>query len=115
MMIYKICPRELWEAAVAAGELKGAEIDLQDGYIHFSTGRQVQETASRHFSGRDDLVLVAVDEGCLGSDLRWEPSRGGETFPHLFSSLDVTMANGVYPLRLNEHGEHGWPDLTSRT
>lgn len=87
MLIYKIFRRPEWDALRAAGETAGAPIDLADGYIHFSTAAQVAETASRHFGSESDLVLVAVNADTLGPDLKWEPSRGGLLFPHLYRRL----------------------------
>jgi uncharacterized protein (DUF952 family) len=87
MLIYKIFRRPEWDAFRAAGETHGAPIDLADGYIHISTAAQVAETAARHFANESDLVLVALDDARLGPDLKWEPSRGGQLFPHLFRPL----------------------------
>lgn len=94
MLIYKIFRRPEWDALVAAGETRGAPIDLVDGYIHFSTAAQVMETAARHFADQSDLVLVACDPDRLGAALKWEPSRGGALFPHLFRAL--TMSDVVW-------------------
>lgn len=87
MMIYKILRRPEWDAFRAAGQTAGAPVDLADGYIHFSTSAQVVETAARHFATETNLVLVAVDPDQLGPALRWEPSRGGQLFPHLYRAL----------------------------
>ncbi len=89
MLIYKIFRRPEWDAFRAAGETAGAPVDLADGYIHFSTSAQVAETAARHFGTRSDLVLVAVEADALGTALRWEPSRGGQLFPHLYRRLKL--------------------------
>ena len=86
--IYKIVTAEQWRAALAAGVFAGAPVDLADGFIHFSTAAQVQETARRHFAGQPDLLLVAFDAKALGPALRFEPSRGGDLFPHLHAPLD---------------------------
>ena len=106
--VYKILDRTAWGAAVAAGRFDGAAVDLADGYIHFSTAAQAQETARRWFAGQGDLVLAAFDSADLGEALRWEPSRGGDLFPHLYGSLDPELAVGVRPLLLNADGV---PDL----
>ncbi|MCR9150196.1 MAG: DUF952 domain-containing protein [Rhodobacteraceae bacterium] len=90
MPIFKIFRRSEWDAFRAAGATRGAPVDLADGYIHFSTAAQVAGTAARHFASESDLVLVAVDPGRLGADLRWEPSRGGQLFPHLYRELRLT-------------------------
>lgn len=87
MLVYKIFRRPEWDDLVARGETLGAPVDLADGYIHLSTAAQVTETAARHFAGESDLVLVALDAGRLGPELRWEPSRGGQLFPHLYRPL----------------------------
>ncbi len=107
--IYKICPRTFWQAAEKAGRFDGAPIDRADGYIHFSSGAQLRETAARHFSGARDLLLVAVDAEALGEELRWEPSRGGEPFPHLYSPLPMSAVRKVEPLPLDGHGGHAFP------
>ena len=112
-LIYKISPKALWDDAVLKGRFDGAPVDLQDGYIHFSTAAQVRETAARHFAGQANLLLIAVDGGALGDALRWEPSRGGDLFPHLYGPLPVTAACLVLPLPLGADGDHVFPDLSS--
>lgn len=102
--IYKILPRLEWEAAVAAGSYAGAAVDLADGFIHFSSAQQVAETAAKHFRGQSDLVLVAVEADALGAALKWEPSRGGALFPHLYAPLDVVHASDVQALPLDADG-----------
>lgn len=87
MLIYKIFRRPEWEALCTTGETLGAPVDLADGFIHFSTASQVVETATRHFAEENNLVLVAVDAVSLGDALKWEPSRGGDLFPHLYRPL----------------------------
>lgn len=89
MLIYKIFRRPEWDAFRAAGETLGAPIDLTDGYIHFSTSVQVAETAAKHFTHESDLVLLALDADALGDTLKWEPSRGGALFPHLYRPLKL--------------------------
>jgi uncharacterized protein (DUF952 family) len=106
--IYKICPRALWREAERAGRFDGAPIDFADGFIHFSTAAQVRETAARHFAGIDDLVLVAVDAETLGTALRYEKSRGGALFPHLYASLPMSAVRGVVDLPLVA-GSHVFP------
>ncbi len=86
-LILKIFRRAEWDTFRAAGATLGAPIDRADGYIHFSTPRQVAETAARHFADESDLVLLACDARALGPSLRWEPSRGGALFPHLYRPL----------------------------
>jgi uncharacterized protein (DUF952 family) len=110
-LIYKICPEPLWRQAEAVGIFSGAPVDRHDGYIHFSTANQVRETAAKHFSGQDDLLLIAVDEGELGPALRYETSRGGDLFPHLYAPLPVDAVQWVRPLPLSPNGQHVFPDL----
>ncbi len=103
-LVYKISPRSAWDAAVAAGTFTGAPVDVTDGFIHFSTAEQVAETAAKHFRGQADLVLVAIDTAALGGDLKWEPSRGGALFPHLYAPLDIAHACFVIDLPLDADG-----------
>lgn len=105
-LIYKICPAALWRQAEAAGRFAGAPIDLADGYIHFSTGAQLRETAAKHFAGQRDLLLIAVAEECLGAALRYEASRGGALFPHLYAALDPRKVRWVAPLPQDRDGGH---------
>lgn len=108
-MIYKICSRSLWNAAREADVLRGAPVDLEDGFIHFSDAHQVRETAARHFAGSSDLVLLTVDPRALGDALRYEPSRGGDLFPHLYASLQVDLVTRVDELPLGPGGQHVFP------
>lgn len=110
--IYKICAENEWAAARQAGVFKGSEADLNDGFIHFSTGPQAVETARKHFAGQTDLVLVAFHAEDFGPELKWEPSRGGALFPHLYGDLPVSLARSVVPLPLGGDG-HIFPDLES--
>jgi uncharacterized protein (DUF952 family) len=91
VLIYKLLDADEWRDAQAAGQFRGSAVDLADGYVHFSTADQVVETAARHFSGRRGIVLLAVDAGPLGDDLRWEASRGGALFPHLYAPLPTDV------------------------
>jgi uncharacterized protein (DUF952 family) len=109
-LIYKISPRLLWARAERDGVFAGAPIDRRDGYIHLSTAAQVRETAARHFCGEADLVLVAVDEEALGETLRYEPSRGGALFPHLYGPLPLAAVAWVKPLPVGADGSHLFPD-----
>lgn len=111
--IYKICPQALWREAEARGRFDGAGIDLKDGYIHFSSAEQAKETAARHFAGQDGLLLVAVDCAALGDALKWEVSRGGALFPHLYAPLDLGAVRWVRPLPLGPEGGHLFPPLES--
>ena len=107
--IYKIAPASLWESALGSGLFDGAPVDLADGYIHFSTASQVRETARRHFAGQGDLLLIEVETAVLGDDLKWEPSRGGDLFPHLYAPLPVSAVTRVDRLTLGPDG-HIFPD-----
>ncbi len=111
--IYKICDAALWRAAEAEGAFRGAGIDTQDGYIHFSSAAQVRETAAKHFAGAADLVLVAVDAGRLGQALKWERARAGALFPHLYGDLALDRVLWVKPLPLGADGCHAFPELAS--
>lgn len=110
-VIYKIVPENLWQQTRIAGVFKGAAIDLTDGYIHFSTEVQARETAARHFVGQRDLLLVAVDADALGAALVFEPSRGGDLFPHLYSTLPLAAVLWEKPLPLGEDGAHQFPEV----
>ena len=112
-IIYKISDVALWNQAERAGVFAGAPIDVTDGFIHFSTAAQAAETAARHFAGRSDLVLVAVDADALGPALRYEPSRGGALFPHLYASLPLSAVRWRKPLPLGSDGRHVFPELLS--
>lgn len=105
-LVYKICPALLWREVESAGSFLGAPVDLADGYIHFSSAAQVAETARRHFRGEADLLLVAVDASALGDALRWEPSRGGDLFPHLYGRLPLSAVVSVRALPLRPDGAH---------
>jgi uncharacterized protein (DUF952 family) len=98
MLIYKILRAAEWQALLAAGETPGAPVDVADGFVHFSTADQVPETAARHFAGARDLVLLALDAADLGPALRWEPSRGGALFPHLYAPLRLADVLWRWPL-----------------
>ena len=104
MRIYKILPRATWTAAHDAQRFEGSPVDLSDGYIHFSTATQAQETARRHFAGQADLVVLEVEADDLGEALRWEPSRGSELFPHLYGPLAAIHVRYVTEAPLGEDG-----------
>ena len=109
-LIYKIVPKTLWQQAQEDGIFRGAAIDLTDGYIHFSTAPQARETAARHFAGVEGLLLVAVDPAVLGDALKFEPSRGGDLFPHLYAGLPVSAVAWEKPLPLGGDGAHLFPE-----
>ncbi|MGA0605487.1 DUF952 domain-containing protein [Phenylobacterium sp. VNQ135] len=102
--IYKILPRADWTRAQAVGRFEGSAVDLKDGFIHFSTGLQAQETARRHFAGQDDLVVLEIEGDDLGPALKFEPSRGGDLFPHLYGLLDVGHVRAVTDAPLDAEG-----------
>ena len=110
-LIYKIAPASLWRAAEAAGVFLGAPVDLADGFIHFSSAEQAEETARRHFAGADDLLLVSVDAEALGDALKWEVSRGGDLFPHLYGPLPLSAATRAVPLPRRADGSHDFTGL----
>jgi uncharacterized protein (DUF952 family) len=94
-LIYKICPRHEWDAAVAEGMFRGSAVDRRDGFIHFSDEAQVESTLRLHFAGQSDLVLVSVDAADLAPRVRYEPARGGQMFPHLYGELPTSLAREV--------------------
>src|SRR3954454_2086770 len=109
--VFKIATRTEWQAAERAGIFRGTPLDVADGFIHFSTVAQVEETAAKHFAGLDGLVLVAIDIGKLHSPLKWEVSRGGALFPHLYGPLELAAVRWVAPLPLDPGGRHVFPPL----
>lgn len=109
MLIFKIFRRPEWQAFHEAGETLGAPVDLADGYIHFSTAAQVTETAAKHFAGEDGLMILALDSDALTADLRWEPSRGGQLFPHLYRAMRLSDVLWARPCTLGPKG-HVMPE-----
>ena len=109
--ILKIVPRSIWSEAEMTGRFAGALIDVSDGFIHLSTTQQVEETAAKHFTGQADLLLVAVDPAVVADDLRWEPSREGALFPHLYAALLLEHVAWVRPLPLGANGHHDFSGL----
>ncbi len=108
-LIYKVATRQQWQLAIDAGCFNGSAIDLVDGYIHFSTAEQVAETVRKHFQGQVDLVVISVSVAELGDALRWERSRGGDLFPHLYGALAVAAAVELLDLPMNGDGSHRLP------
>ena len=102
--IFKVCESGLWEDAKQAGKFIGAEIDLKDGYIHFSTARQLLDTLARHFAGRDGLVLLKIEISQL--DIVWETARNGDLFPHLYAHLPLNSVVAEYKLEVSADGDH---------
>lgn len=107
--IYKIMSAGEWAAAEAAGAYEGSAHDRRDGFIHFSTAEQAAGTAAKHFAGQADLVLLAIDPAPLGDALKWEPSRGGALFPHLYAPLPASAVIAVHDLPLGSDGRHHFP------
>jgi uncharacterized protein (DUF952 family) len=111
-VIFKICPASAWAEAQATGVYTGSTDDQRDGFIHFSTAGQVEGTLNKHFSGVRDLVLLAVPVAALAGALRFEPSRGGALFPHLYGALPAAAVLWHAPLPLDAEGKHVLPDLS---
>lgn len=108
-LVFKICGEDEWRRAEREKVFRGSAVDLRDGFIHFSTAEQLAETAAKHFAGRADLLLIAVDADALGEKLRFEPSRGGALFPHLYGELSLSAVRFVEPMPLGENGLHLLP------
>ncbi len=104
--IYHICRRVEWETGKAAGVYRGSSQDISDGFIHFSTDAQVRRSAAKHRAGQSGLVLLTVKPSALGDSLKWEPSRAGELFPHLYGTLQLTEVLRVDDLPLGPDGLH---------
>ncbi len=109
-LIYKILTGTEWESALRSGVFAGSAVDLADGFIHFSAADQAEETARRYFNGQAGLVVLTVDAEALGDALRWEPSRGGALFPHLYATLPCDLVRAARPAPLRADGV---PDLGS--
>jgi uncharacterized protein (DUF952 family) len=111
--IYKICEQAAWRAAEQAGVYPGSGVDARDGFMHFSTAHQLAETAVRHFAGQTGLMLLAVDAEALGAALKWEPSRGGDLFPHLYAALPLSAVRRAEPLSDEVEERRALLELTS--
>lgn len=109
--IYKICSASAWREAERQGAFRGSADDKRDGFIHFSTASQVPGTVAKHFAGQTGLFLIAVDADVLGEALKWEPSRGGELFPHFYGELDTGEVLEIRDLRMRSDGSHDIPEL----
>lgn len=108
MLIYKIFRAPEWAELERTGTTSGAPVDLADGYIHFSTAAQAAETAAKHFAGAEGLILAAIDTNVLGEALKWEVSRGGAEFPHLYRDLALSEVTWAKPLPV-KNGVHQFP------
>lgn len=109
-LIYKICSKQEWQTAIEQGRFTGSPVDIADGFIHFSAAAQVRETAAKHFKGQGDLLLIAVNEDQFGDELKWEVSRGGAKFPHLYGPLAVICASKIHELPIGVDGNHVFPN-----
>jgi len=110
--IYKICERASWRLAEQTGTYRGSAADARDGFIHFSMAAQLAATMAKHFAGHRDLLLVAIDGNALGAALKWEPSRGGELFPHLYAALPLTAVRWTKPVPDEVSGRRILPEFT---
>jgi len=108
-LIYHLCRRADWHSALEDQAYKGSGDDLRDGFLHFSTRDQVAESAARHRAGVSDLLLLGADPDSLGESLKWEASRGGQLFPHLYGEMPVACVVRVEELPLGERGYHQFP------
>ena len=102
--IYKIATRAAWQTATASGHFTGSADDVRDGYIHCSARHQVEGTAAKYFKGLENLVLIAIATDRLGPELKWEASRGGDLFPHLYAPLPTSAAEWVRALPIGPDG-----------
>jgi uncharacterized protein (DUF952 family) len=109
MLIYKIADATSWQNALDAGHFDGSSDDIRDGFIHLSTAAQTLGTLAKHFARRSDLIIAAVDAPSLENALRWEVSRGGEKFPHIYGPLPITSVRWWKPLPLDRDGRHELP------
>lgn len=109
MLIYKVAEASAWNAALSAGNFAGSADDVRDGFVHLSAAHQVAGTLAKHFAGRRDLVIAAVETDRLGATLKWEVSRGGDKFPHLYEPLSVAAVVWWRPLQLGADGVHMLP------
>jgi uncharacterized protein (DUF952 family) len=109
--IFRLLAADVWERALESGRFEGTDHDLRDGFIHFSTAEQVVETARRHYSGQPNLILLWVSTAALGSALRWEPSRGGALFPHLYAALLPSAVTKTAQLPLGPDGGHVFSEI----
>jgi uncharacterized protein (DUF952 family) len=109
--IYKICGRLEWQAAERDGAYRGSEVDRHDGFVHFSTAAQTVETVEKHFAGQRDLMLIAVDAATLGAALKWEPSRGGARFTHLYGAMPLSAVRWAKPLPDENGGKRLFPEF----
>lgn len=110
-LIYHMCRSDEWQAALETGRYSGSSQDREDGFIHFSTADQIRDSAARHRAGQTGLALLAIRPDALGPALRWEESRNGDLFPHVYGDIPVAVAHWVKPLPLGVDGVHLFPTL----
>lgn len=110
MLIYKIMSFDEWNAFQMSGTYEGSAVDRDDGFIHFSTKEQTAETANKHFSGQHNLMLVAINAADLGKELVYEPSRGGQLFPHLYKSLSFQDVRDSTTFEPSKDGSFQFPE-----
>ena len=108
--VFKVASRMAWQEACRSGAFAGSDDDLRDGFIHLSTRDQLAGTLAKHFRGKRDLVLIQFETNLLGEELRWEISRGGAEFPHLYAALPTTIARSVHALQLDLDGVPTLPE-----
>lgn len=111
MLIFHMCRRDEWDAALRAGRYEGSSQDKADGFIHFSTVETIVDSAARHRAGQSGLVLIAADPERLGALVKWEEARGGKLFPHLYGALETAHVTWVKDLPLGADGNHLFPPL----
>lgn len=107
--IYHVCRADEWEAALNFGFYSGSSQDIADGFIHFSSKDQVRQSVMKHRAGQDHLVMLCVDQNALGESLKWEASKKGELFPHVYGKVPLSAVRDVYPLQLSPDEEHIFP------
>jgi uncharacterized protein (DUF952 family) len=108
-IVYKIAPRETWTADLPGGRYDGSPDDCRDGFIHLSTAAQARETAAKYFAGKADLIIAAIDVARLGDTLKWEASRGGQLFPHVYGAIHADTVLWTKALPIDENGAHVFP------
>ena len=108
-LVYKVCTKEEWDHAIIKKFYMGSEIDIKDGFIHLSTKKQLNETVSKHFCGKKNLIILSFISKKIQDKLKWEVSRNGDLFPHYYGNLETKLAENIYELHLNADGIHEFP------
>ena len=109
-LVYKACSIEEWNKAIEKGSYEGSQVDLEDGYIHLSTKKQLKETVAKHFKGQENLLIICFRVIKIKDKLKWEISRNEELFPHYYGNLETNKAEEIYNLNLNANGIHEFPE-----